>query len=160
LQTHLELDDTSSIAEETKVVVRAYNKDDCGSAAILRDWLETLRAQLVASGIDVPRPQPGHGAPTETITDWLIKINGLVGRLTADIPAEAEERDEEQQARWILANVLDWHRREDKALWWEYFRLADLSAEDLLVDRAGLCGLTYIGGVGGTDRAPIHRYKF
>src|SRR5207248_675765 len=69
LQTNLELDDASSVAENTKAVVRVYNKDDCDSAARLRDWLERLRAQLVASGTDVPRPQPGEGAPNERITD-------------------------------------------------------------------------------------------
>ncbi len=160
LQANLELDDIPSIADETKAVVRAYNKDDCRSAAGLRDWLETLRAELIAAGTDVPRPEPGDGAPNEKITDWLIKINGLIEQLTADIPADPEERDEEQQARWILANILDWHRREDKAVWWELFRLADLSAEDLLDERAGLSGLTYVGDAGGTARAPIHRYKF
>ena len=43
-------------------------------------------------------------------------INPVIEKLTADIPADPEERTAEQQARWILANVLDWHRREDKAV--------------------------------------------
>ena len=60
----------------------------------------------------------------------------------------------------FLANILDWHRREEKAVWWEYFRLADLSAEDLLDERAGLSGLTFVGAAGGTAKAPIHRYRF
>ena len=108
----------------------------------------------------MPRPQPGDGAPNEKITDWLIKINALIERLTADVPADPAERNEEQQARWILANIVDWHRREEKAVWWEYFRLADLSAEDLLDERAGLSGLVFAGAIGGTAKAPIHRYRF
>lgn len=160
LQANLELDDIPSITEETKAAVLAYNRDDCNSARGLRDWLEKLRAGLVAEGTAVPRLEPGDGAPNEKITDWLIKINALIERLTAGIPAGPEERDEEQQARWILANVLDWHRREEKAVWWEYFRLADLSAEDLLDERAGLSGLVFVGVTGGTAKAPIHRYKF
>jgi uncharacterized protein len=160
LQANLELDDVPSISEETKTTVRAYNEDDCRSAATLRDWLESLRAKLIADGVEVPRPQAGDGAPTEKITDWLLKINALIGRLTADVPVDPEERSAEQQARWILANVLDWHRREEKAVWWEYFRLADLSAEELLEERAGLSGLVFVGTVGGTAKAPIHRYRF
>ncbi len=160
LQANLELDDIPSITDEAKATVRSYNKDDCDSAAGLRDWLETLREQLVTDGADVPRPEPGDGSPNERITDWLIKIDALIERLTADIPADPEERDNEQQGRWILANILDWHRREEKSVWWEYFRLADLSAEDLLDERAGLSGLTYVGDAGGTARAPIHRYSF
>ena len=159
-QAHLELGDAPSIADEIMATVRAYNEDDCRSAASLSAWLETLRAKLVANGIDVPRPEPGDGAPKEKITDWLIKINALIGRLTADVPADSAERSDEQQARWILANILDWHRREEKAVWWELFRLADLSAEDLREERAGLAGLEFVGVVGGTAKAPIHRYRF
>ena len=41
LQANLELGDAPSISEETKAVVRAYNEDDCRSAVVLRDWLES-----------------------------------------------------------------------------------------------------------------------
>lgn len=160
LQAKVELGDTSSISEESKTTVRAYNEDDCRSALSLREWLETLRAKLIVDGAEVPRPQPGDGAPNEKITDWLIKVNALIERLTANVPADPDERNQEQQARWILANILDWHRREEKAVWWEYFRLAALSAEELLEDRAGLSGLVFVGAVGGTARAPVHRYQF
>jgi uncharacterized protein len=98
LQANLELDDVPSIAEETKAAVLAYNKDDCNSAAALRDWLEALRAQLIGGGADVPRPTPGDGAPNEKITDWLIQINALIEKLTAGVPADPQERTKEQQA--------------------------------------------------------------
>ncbi len=42
----------------------------------------------------------------------------------------------------------------------EYFRLSDFGAEDLLGERAGLSGLTFIGVIGGTAKAPVHRYSF
>ena len=56
-------------------------------------------------------------------------------------------RSAEQQARWLLANVLDWHRREDKAVWWEYFRLKELPAEELLDERSAVSGLTFLEAV-------------
>ena len=160
LQATLELDDAPSVPEEVKATVLAYNKDDCLSASGLRQWLETLRGRLVAEGTDVPRPLPGEPDPNEKITDWQIKIAALVDKLTAGVPVDPEERDEEQQARWILAHVLDWHRREEKAVWWEYFRLAALSAEDLLEERAGLSGLAFVGEVPGSGRSAVHRYRF
>jgi predicted RecB family nuclease len=161
LQANIELlEDPSSIAEDTRATVVGYNEDDCRSAAVLRDWLERLRQQMVAGGTPVPRPEPGDGAPNEKITDWLIRINAVIAKLIAGIPADPKQRTAEQQARWILANVIDWHRREDKAVWWEYFRLSDLSAEDLREEPCGLSGLSFVGEVGGTIRAPIHRYRF
>jgi predicted RecB family nuclease len=160
LQANLELEDIPSITDETKQAVLAYNRDDCHATAALREWLEELRANLIAGGTDVPRPGPDEDVPSEKITEWLARIEPVIERLAADIPDDPEERDEEQQARWILANIIDWHRREEKAVWWEYFRLADLSAEDLLDERTGLSGLTFVCETGGTARAPIHRYKF
>ncbi len=160
LQAGLELDDGPSTSEEIKTIVLGYNRDDCQSTAALRDWLERLRDELVSAGKEMLRPVPGDGAPNEKITDWLVRVNSLVERLTIDVPVDRHERDGEQQARWILANILDWHRRENKSAWWEHFRLADLSAEDLLDERSGLSGLTYVGPAGGTARAPVHRYSF
>lgn len=56
--------------------------------------------------------------------------------------------------------MLEWHRREDKAVWWEYFRLSDLGAEELLDEKSALSGLVYLETVGGTPATPIHRYSF
>src|SRR5262249_43558820 len=131
LEAHLELDEGAAIAEETKTTVAAYNADDCRSASALRGWLEGHRSILVASGVAVPRPGPGEGTPKESISAWLIRIGALIERLTTDVPADAAVRTPEQQGRWLLASILDWHRREQKAVWWEYFRLEALSAEDL-----------------------------
>lgn len=160
VQICLELNEIDGITKESKAIIESYNHDDCASLYYLRNWLEKRREELLAKGEKVERPQLGDGSASENITEWLAKINSLVDILTKDIPIAPEERTSEQHGRWILANILDWHRREEKAIWWEYFRLAGLSAEDLLDEKAGLSGLTFIGSAGGTARAPIHRYKF
>jgi uncharacterized protein len=56
--------------------------------------------------------------------------------------------------------LLDFHRREDKASWWEYFRLEALPAEELRDEKAGLADLEFVKRVGGSDACPIHRYRF
>src|SRR5262249_36666852 len=57
LQANLELSDVPYVSDEIKATVRAYNEDDCRSTLALRDWLETLRANLITRGLQVPRPQ-------------------------------------------------------------------------------------------------------
>ena len=48
-----------------------------------------------------------------------------------------------------------------KRLWWEYFRLSDLTADELFDERAALSGLTFRRGDRRHRReAPIHRYSF
>ena len=98
--------------------------------------------------------------PSQALSERQLKIAALVDRLTLGVPDDPSERTAEQQARWILAHCLDWHRREKKVSWWEYFRLSDLPAEDLLDERAGLGGLKFVEALGGTLKAPVHRYQF
>jgi predicted RecB family nuclease len=160
VQACLELAEPEGIGEDQKVVVEAYNRDDCTSTHALRSWLEGVRSSLVDGGEDIPRPAPGEGDPSEAVSDWQKKIEELTQRLTADVPADIETRTEEQQARWLLANVLDWHRRENKAVWWEYFRLSALSSEELIDERSALSNLGFVQPVGGTAKAPVHRYTF
>ncbi|HEY5378567.1 MAG TPA: AAA domain-containing protein [Pseudolabrys sp.] len=137
-----------------------YNRDDCVSTWRLRDWLEERRTELIGQGVRIDRPAPKAAEAGEDLTTWQQKVAALVGRLTENVPVDVTERNAEQQARWLLANILDFHRREDKALWWEYFRLSALSAEDLLEERSGLAGLVFVGTSGGTAKAPVQRYSF
>jgi len=160
LQTCLELDDPDGIAETDRVTVESYNRDDCVSTRWLRDWLEARRAELVELGNNVQRPTPGESAPAESVAEWLALITPLVEALSEGVPVDPIERTAEQHARWLLAQLLDWHRREDKAVWWELFRLSDLPAEDLRDEKAGLADLQFVATVGGTDKCPIHRYSF
>jgi uncharacterized protein len=160
VQACLELGDLDSIEQADSDVVLGYNRDDCLSTRGLRDWLEGCRASLIAEGVAVSRPEMPPGEPTEVLGERQEKVNALVGRLTEGIPAAASERTGEEHARWLLAYSLDWHRREQKAPWWEYFRLSDLAADDLFEERAALSGLTFVAPSGGTAKAPVHRYAF
>jgi len=161
MQACLELDDMAAITADLKRVIAGYNRDDCISALELRDWLEAHRAGLVAKGEDIPRPAAESPEPSEDVDERQRKVAALSARLVPDVPLDVRERSGDQQARWILAHLLDWHRREAKSVWWEYFRLSDLAAEDLFDERCAIAGLTLIENVaGGTLKAPIHRYRF
>ncbi|MDE0003931.1 MAG: TM0106 family RecB-like putative nuclease [Rhodospirillaceae bacterium] len=160
VQACLETDDIEGLTKDGKSTVQGYNRDDCNSTRSLRDWLENVRTSLIAEGASIDRPAFGEGDPSAAISEWQQKIDLLNARLTADVPVDIEDRTTEQQARWILANIADWHRREDKSVWWEYFRLSELSADDLLDERGALSGLEYVETVGGTLAAPMDRYRF
>lgn len=160
VQAGLELGDLALIDADAQEVVTRYNFDDCESTLRLRDWLESQRAALIAQGVTVPRPALAEAAPSEALNDRHLKVAELIARLTVGVPADAAERSAEQHARWLLAHTLDFHRREHKAVWWEYFRLSALAADDLVDERAGLSGLTFVGPQPGTGRTVTHRYAF
>ncbi len=141
-------------------VVETYNRDDCLSAKALRDWLETLRAGLEAEGATIDRPVDGGGDPNKEIDERERRTRDLAARLLEGVPELAEERTEEEQAVWLLAHMLGWHRREEKAPWWEYFRLRELSDEDLLDETAALAGLEFVERLPAKGRLPTDRYRF
>jgi uncharacterized protein len=156
----LESGNIDAIDEHTKTIVRDYNKDDCISTKHLRNWLEEQRAELIKRGEDIPRPAAGDGAPTENITEHQKRIQPLFDALVRDVPFEKENRTPEQQAKWLLANMLDWYRREKKSFWWEVFRLQELTDEELLEEKDALAGLIFTGKRAQEKKSVVDYYDF
>lgn len=160
LTHHIELDHSGALATETMSIVQRYNADDCYATAALRDWLEGLREELEAQGQSVPRPLVD---PTETAEDdeQSLAIKALIERLTHDVPEDVSDRTDDQHGRWILAHLLEWHRREEKSEWWEYFRLCELQPNELLDEKAAVAELEFVENV-AVSKAGIRtdRYRF
>jgi len=140
--------------------MEGYNSEDCLATAVLRDWLESERAAAIAASAEIPRPPLGDGAPTEELDEKQKRVAALVEKLKSGIPLKPEERNKEQAAVWMLAGLIDWHRRENKAAWWEGYRLQELDDNELLEDRAGLGGLKFVKRVGVENKIPIDQYAF
>jgi uncharacterized protein len=143
--------------------IEGYNRDDCISTHRLRDWLEERRQELERrTGHLVPRPPAESGEPGEGLAALIEKTSPLVTSLMAELGGgvRGSEQGEEQSARWLLAQMLEWHRRENKSTWWEYFRLCGLSDQELQEDKNALGGLVYAGEAGREKRSIIHRYCF
>jgi uncharacterized protein len=140
----LETGRPGDVSAEARAAIEGYNRDDCVSALRLRDWLEQARATLVAAGTDVPRASLAVGEPPPKVDDRARAVEALRARLLSGIPEARAERNDEQQAWWLLAYLLDFHRREDKAVWWDFFRLCALPEEELLDEREAVAGLEFV----------------
>jgi AAA domain len=141
-------------------IVATYNADDCYSTKALRDWLEIERRKLEEAGHAIARPVQPDGAPPEALDERQQRSAALAANLRADVPDDPEARSEEQAALWLLSHLLDWHRREVKSEWWEYFRLGELTDEELLDERSALSGLTFAERLGVQRNIPTDRYTF
>lgn len=150
---------TEGIQKSDMQVVLEYNKDDCISTLALRDWLETLRADLISRGNTIRRPTL-RGGENEKLEERSAEIAQLFDALTLEVPEE--DRDKDQQARWLLANSLEYFRREDKCSWWEYHRLRQLDDSELLRERDAIAGMVFQREVPGGPRTKnkTHRYEF
>jgi len=161
LTSCIELNNIQLIEDDTKNVVEGYNADDCFATHALRDWLEKLRGDLIAGGQEIPRSPIPELAPQEELNERAKKVLALIEKLTHDVPVDLVGRSEEQHARWLLAYLLDWHRREEKAVWWEFFRLKDLTPDDLMSEKAAISRLSFLETVESTKTGiPIDRYAF
>ena len=133
-------DGTAAGEHDRQRVVAGYNEDDCRATLALRDWLEERRAELAARlGQELPRPAVAE----EVRVRPRIRSSPGSGRRCSPMFRTTRRRaTAEQNAKALLADLLDWHRREDKPGWWRYFYLRTLSAAELIGEPDALGGLT------------------
>ena len=156
----LERGDTSTIHDGIRAAVEGYNRDDVRSAADLRGWLESVRDVAIENGAGILRPVATEAAASDKVDDRARRVEGLRARLLDGVPLESADRTPDQQARHLLAYLLDFHRREDKAEWWEYFRLCELPEADLIDEPRAVAGLEYAGDVEKVKQSVVQRYRF
>jgi uncharacterized protein len=141
--------------------IEGYNRDDCVSAFRLRSWLEDRRSEVEkVTNKTLPRPATKSGKPGLELAAAVDEVGELKARLLDSLPSDEGGWTEQHRACWLLAQMLEWHRREEKSAWWEYYRLCELSDEELLEDKSALGGLIYVGEVERVKRSIIHRYRF
>ena len=161
----LELDDDATRDSAILVRIVGYNRDDCVSTWMLRDWLVQRRPELAAQiGMSRFRDR-SRRTPTPTPTSSpspLARVKAAEERLTAGVPVAEADRTPEEQARWLLAQLLSWHRREEKPGWWRFFYLLRdrLTDQERIEEPEPIGGLTYAGVVGQEKKSTIHRYRF
>ncbi len=112
--------------------IRAYNEDDCRSLYELHQWLLGLRPAEVAW-----RPRPEEREVKEETKERLEER----ARVEAELLADAQEGD----PRWLLAQLLEYHRREEKPQWWSYFHNRLLDPDELIESAETIGGLELVG---------------
>ena len=156
----LESGDAAGAADELRAQIEGYNRDDCLSTLRLAEWLEACRRELQArTGEAVPRPAPRDGERDQE-RESAAEIAALFETLTAGLPVDDADLDDDQRARRLLAHLLEFHRREEKSMWWEFFDRCGFTDEEHVENRATLGALTCAGEVAQVKRSVIHRYRF
>jgi predicted RecB family nuclease len=119
-----------------------YNRDDCLSTWRLRDWLLAERTKAVAAhGVEIEWTVPEPTQRSQTAIEVAEENATLARALLADIPADAEEMDDEERLRLLTVHLLEYHNREDRPVWWIFFDRLDRSADALFDDLECLAGL-------------------
>jgi predicted RecB family nuclease len=127
--------------------IEAYNREDCLSTVELQTWLLRLRSELERErGIQLAWKKLSEAKPTSEEAELeRMETDALSSTLLSGLPSDRATWDAGQRAQWLLANLLHYHRREDKPTWWSYFDRLKMSAEELIDDRAAIGDLTPTG---------------
>jgi predicted RecB family nuclease len=139
--------------------IHAYNEEDCLATLQLRDWLLGLRADAEREHdteipwLDsVPEPEEREGY-IETAALREAMLEGL-----SEDPSvfEAGERE-----RWLAAQLLDYHRREARPVWWAFFAREGRTPEELIeADGDAIGGIEPDGPPIGSGESLVWPFTF
>lgn len=131
--------------------IRDYNEDDCRSTAELFSWLKKLAAE---HGIEACRS--GRAARS---------ADGYVARDPS--PEQIERSQVAEQLRQkgdkvsvVLADLVDFHRREEKPMWWRMFDRAKASSEELKDDNGCIADVIITGDAAPEKQSVVQGYGF
>ena len=132
--------ETSAILQQ----IRDYNEQDCQSTAELAAWLWDRQREAgitpfprVADVAEVERDPKGDKG----------RQHRLAQEILAEIPEErpAGEAAERLRVKELLAHLLEFHRREEKPIWWRRFDRMEMEERELIDDPDCLGGLERTG---------------
>jgi predicted RecB family nuclease len=155
----LETGDRSLLEE-----IERYNEDDCRSTQLLHEWLLDRRVEAMRTfGREIPWKSPPD--PWEPDPEVQAELEGLQAVLLRGLPEDTADQDEDQHGRWLIAQLLDYHRREAKPGWWAYFERLEADEEQLTeIDNEALGGLEDAGvepvPLPRPSRSVLHTLRF
>jgi AAA domain/RNase_H superfamily len=125
--------------------IEAYNEEDCRSTVALHEWLLHRRPPGIPWRPTVMPEPPDEEMPHERAV--------LRDELLARSAAEGD-------APWLLAQLLDYHRREAKPQWWEWFLHLELDEEELIEDTDTIGGLELVGDPEPDKGSLVYTFSF
>ncbi len=124
--------------------IEAYNEVDCLSTVKLHRWLLERRTEAEQTfAVAIPwRAPPASRETSEEAQEVLDELGRLTQALTRGLPDDLANASDEQWGRWLMSQLLQYHRREERPVWWAYFNRQDMSPEQLVEDSEAIGAIT------------------
>ena len=111
-----------------------YNKDDCESTWLLREWLLERREEAESEyGAEIDWFEHKPSEQTEDKVALREENERLIRRLLEGVPDDTEPNDEQQACR-LMAHLLEYHHREARPVWWMFFDRCQADTDELVND--------------------------
>ncbi|MEO8217019.1 MAG: TM0106 family RecB-like putative nuclease [Acidobacteriota bacterium] len=142
--------------------IEEYNREDCASTVGLQRWLLELREELERKpGLTLAWLQAREPEKTsEEEEAEKLESDDVSRALLEGLPDDAAIWNEGQRARWTLANLLHYHRREAKPGWWEYFNRLTQTPEELVEDKESIGVLEPTGEVVRVKKSKAIQFRY
>jgi predicted RecB family nuclease len=124
--------------------IAAYNREDCIATRVLRDWLLGRRAEALARFGEFPLTEPKE---SKELREELVTRAELRGEL---LDAGHE----------LAAELLDYHDRERKPVWWAFYDRLEQTPEELIEDAEAIGLVSPTGEREQDKRSWIHRLTY
>jgi uncharacterized protein len=145
-------------------VIENYNREDCFSTIELRTWLVRLRAEAERQyGAELPWMEPPTGQEqTADAIDLAMQADALSAALLSTVPEGLIAATDDQKARWLLAHLIHYHRREARPAWWWYFDRLKMSPEELVEDGESIGCLDFDPNIApySVKQSIVYTYRF
>lgn len=128
--------------------IRDYNEVDCQSTAQLARWLRTVAKE---HQIDAALQ---HSVAPQT------EERELPPEVIARLATSKQLRNSGDSASVVLGDVIDFHRREQKPMWWRMFDRAAAMPEERRDDPGCIEGITAQGSCENEKQSLIQTYSF
>jgi predicted RecB family nuclease len=126
--------------------IGAYNEEDCLSTLKLREWLLGLRAEArIGEWRQLPIPRQSTPEAEEALEERE--------QLEHDLFAGGEE---------LMAQLLGYHRREAKPVWWAFFDRLEKTPSELVDDQDSIGDLEHLeeARLPPPKRSTVHAFLF
>ena len=128
--------------------IRDYNQDDCISTKQLSEWLRRVAGKqgIVAARVVAMAGETEPAAvPAEAVTP---------------LDTAAKLREKGDPVAVVLADLIDFHRREAKPIWWRMFDRAAATPEELRDDPGCIEGVRAAGDPTVEKLSLVQEYRF
>ena len=132
--------------------IREYNRADCESNAGLADWLRKIAAEHgVSSSSEAPL---APSAPARILPPNVVAQIARREKAIADLRAKADA------VSVVLADLVNFHRREEKPIWWRMHDRKSSTDDELRDDSGCIQGVKVDAAPIIEKRSLVQRYKF
>ena len=138
--------------------IRDYNRVDCESTGQLRAWLAQRQAE---AGIGYVPEQSAEARAAAGTDREPSAAEILAEKLLARAAGELETDPERARVTQLLGWLVEYHRREERPMWWRMFERHGMSEEELRDDFDCLAGLTRTDTPPRPEKQSLaHQYAF